>query len=77
MRGAHMIGSQSHEETAAQVVAEYHGAQQLLSGPIFTLRDGHCRRHNGASRMCFRDRFEIIRLVRMGEHPGRKRCVYR
>src|SRR6266566_7779637 len=65
-----VVWAQRHQEAAAQVVPECYGAQKLLSRPVLALGHGQGCGHDCATRMCFRNRLEIVGLVRVREHTG-------
>ncbi|HEV8316763.1 MAG TPA: hypothetical protein VGQ10_05115, partial [Vicinamibacterales bacterium] len=68
MRGAHEVRAERHEKSAAHVVAERHGPEQLGAGAPFAL--GHRERggYDGAAGMRLGHRLEIVRFVGVAEH---------
>ena len=77
MRAAHVVRSECHEKTAAQVIAQHDGAQKLHARAAFTFRHGQRGGHGRAPGMCLGDQLNVIRFVGMPAHAVGQRGIDR
>lgn len=77
MTGSHEVRSEGQEKAAADVVTERDRGEQLRSRSAIALGYREGREHDGAARMSFCHRLEVVGLVGVREHAVDESGVYR